>query len=440
MGFKPIRRGRRVWSDVQLVAGQFNPPLRSIFLFLIPNSYMTSTNEQSDDRTWILLLLIVVMLVGLGTVMVYSASSGLAQLRFDNSNFFLKRWAIRMVISLGVMAVLMHIDYRFWRKYARLMLVIAFGFLLVVLILKLLGIGKVRGAYRWIPLPGGQFQPADMMRVFLVLYLADSLTRRQDVIANFKSGYVPHAVIIGTAMAMILIQPDLGTAMAIGLTCALMLFLGGVRLRHLIATGAALLPFLYVIVFVFGYRRERVMTFISPGDDVQNTGYHLAQSLLALGSGGFWGTGLGQGQQKYFFLPEPHTDFVFSIVGEELGLWGTMLVLILFLAFGRFGFRIARAAPDTFGFLLASGITITILIYALINMGVATGVLPVTGLPLPFISYGGSALMFTLSATGVLIGIGRVNTRHKTRRSPATSQTIPRPAMYRRHHLIIPRR
>ncbi len=401
---------------------------------------MTLTNEQRYDRTWILLLLIVVMLVGFGTVMVYSASSGLAQLRFDNSNFFLNRWAIRMAISLVVMVLLIHIDYRVWRKQARLMLAIAFAFLLVVLILKLLGIGGVRGAYRWIPLPGGQFQPADMMRVVLVLYLADSLTRRQDVIENFKSGFLPHVVVIGTAMVMILIQPDLGTAMAIGVTCALMLYLGGMRLRHLMATFAGLLPVLYVIIFVFGYRRERVMTFIFPSDDVQNTGYQIAQSLLALGSGGFWGTGLGQGQQKYFFLPEPHTDFVFSIVGEELGLWGTMLVLILFLIFGRYGFRTARTAPDTFGFLLASGITITILIYALINMGVATGLLPVTGLPLPFISYGGSSLMFTLSATGVLIGIGRASTRHRTRHAPATSQTIPRHAMYKRHHLIIPRR
>ncbi|MDE2832068.1 MAG: putative lipid II flippase FtsW [Gemmatimonadota bacterium] len=402
--------------------------------------FMTLTNEQRDDRTWILLLLIVVMLVGFGTVIVYSASSGLAQLQFDNSNFFLNRWAIRMAISLVVMVLLIHIDYRVWRKKARLMLAVAFAFLLVLLILKLFGIGGVRGAYRWIPLPGGQFQPADMMRVVLVLYLADSLTRRQDVIENFKSGFLPHVVIIGTAMVMILMQPDLGTAMAIGLTCALMLYLGGVRLRHLIATFAGLLPILYVIVFVFGYRRERVMTFIFPGDDAQNTGYQIAQSLLALGSGGFWGTGLGQGQQKYFFLPEPHTDFVFSIVGEELGLWGTLLVLILFLIFGRCGLRIARTAPDTFGFLFASGITITILIYALINMGVATGLLPVTGLPLPFISYGGSSLMFTLSATGVLIGIGRARTRNKTRHSPAASQTSPRHAMYRRHHLITPRR
>ncbi len=398
---------------------------------------MTFTNEQRYRQTWVSLLLTVVVLVGFGTVMVYSASSGLAQLRFDNGNFFLNRWAIRMVISLIAMAVLIHIDYRVWRKNARVLLAIAFAFLLVVLILKLFGIGKVRGAYRWIPLPGGQFQPADMMRVVLVLYLADSLTRRQDVIENFKSGFLPQAVVIGTAMGMILMQPDLGTAMAIGLTCALMLYLGGVRMRHLIATCACLLPFLYVIVFVFGYRRARVMTFLFPSDDVQNTGYHLAQSLLALGSGGVWGTGLGQGQQKYFFLPEPHTDFVFSIVGEELGLLGTMLVLILFLIFGRLGFRIARKAPDTFGFMLASGITMTILIYAMINMGVATGLLPVTGLPLPFISYGGSSLMFTLSATGVLIGIGRASVRDKTNRSPLASRAAPSHAIYRRPHLTI---
>ena len=311
---------------------------------------MALVNEQEAHRTWISLLLTVVMLVGLGLVMVYSASSGLAQLRFDNGHFFLKRWGIRMLISLGVMVVLIHIDYRVWRKYARVLLALGFALLMVVLVLKVLGIGKVRGAYRWIPLPGGQFQPADMMRMVLVLYLADSLTRKQDVVATFKAGFLPHAIVIGTAMAMIILQPDLGTALAIGLTCAAMLFLAGVRLRHLIATSVGLLPFLYVIVFVLGYRRERVMTFLAPSTDVHDTGYHLAQSLLALGSGGVWGTGLGQGQQKYFFLPEPHTDFVYSIVGEELGLLGTLLVLILFLIFGRLGFRIARKAPIRLAF------------------------------------------------------------------------------------------
>lgn len=375
---------------------------------------MTFASEQGDRQTWILLLLVVAGLIGFGTVMIYSSSSGLAQFRFDNSHFFLKRWTIRMVISLGFMAIMARIDYRVWRKAARLLLALGFFTLLIVLMLKAFGIGKVRGAYRWIPLPGGAFQPADFMRVVLVIYLADSLIRRQQFIKDFQKGFIPHAVVIGITMIMIILQPDLGTALSIGITCTLMLFLAGVRLHHIVATAMALLPFLYLIVFVIGYRKERVLTFLFPADDVQGTGYHVAQSLLALGSGGLTGVGLGQGQQKYFFLPEPHTDFVFSIIGEELGLLGTLGVLLSFLIFGRLGFRIARTAPDAFGYMLASGLTSLILVYALINMGVTTGLLPATGLPLPFISYGGSSLLFTLMATGILISIGRQGARDKS--------------------------
>lgn len=385
---------------------------------------MTFTREQGDRQTWIALLFIVIALVGFGTVMIYSSSSGLAQFRFDNSNFFLKRWTIRMVISLGLMAVMARIDYRVWRKAARLLLALGFLGLLIVLMLKAFSIGKVRGSYRWIPLPGGAFQPADMMRVVLVIYLAESLTRRQDLIENFQQGYLPHATVIALAMGMILLQPDLGTAMAIGLTCALMLYISGIRVSHLVGTGLSLIPPLYMIVFVIGYRKERVLTFLWPAEDTQGTGYHVAQSLLALGSGGLTGVGLGQGQQKYFFLPEPHTDFVFSIVGEELGLMGTMGVVVLFLVFGRLGFRIARTAPDVFGYLLASGLTCLILVYAFTNIGVTTGVLPATGLPLPFISYGGSSLLFTLIATGILINIGRCGAqdyRALPKRSPVWS-------------------
>ena len=210
-----------------------------------------------------------------------------------------------------------------------------------------------------------------------------------------------------------------------------MLYLGGVRLRHLTGTALALLPLLYIIVFVIGYRKERVMTYFFPTDDVQDTGYHVMQSLLALGSGGLSGLGLGQGQQKYFFLPEPHTDFVFSIDGEDLGLLGTLGVLASFLIFGRLGFRIARTAPDAFGFMLASGITCMILVYAFINMGVTTGLLPATGLPLPFISYGGSSLLFTLMATGILINIGRCGAQDKralpNRVAIGSSRAFPRP-------------
>ncbi|MDA0747339.1 MAG: putative lipid II flippase FtsW [bacterium] len=368
---------------------------------------MAMSTAARDDRQTYLLLLLVFVLVGFGTVMVYSASAALGQLRFESGHFFLKRWLIRMSVSLLAMYLVMRVDYRVWARFARVFLTLGFLGLLAVLVFKLMGVGKVRGAYRWIPLPGGAFQPADLMRLALVLYLAESLSRRQGLIREFRQGFLPHAMIVGTAMFLILLQPDLSTALAIGLTCTLMLYLGGVRLSHLIGTGLALLPVLYVVVFVIGYRKERILTFFNPADDAQGAGYHVAQSLLALGSGGVTGVGLGQSLQKYFFLPEPHTDFVFSIVGEELGLLGTAGLVISFLIFARLGFRIARKAPDLHGFLLASGITFMVLVYAFVNMGVCTGVLPATGLPLPFISYGGSSLLLTLIATGMLINVGR---------------------------------
>ena len=246
-----------------------------------------------------------------------------------------------------------------------------------------------------------------MMRLALVVYLAESLSRRQGLLKDLVQGYLPHIAIIGVAMGMVMLQPDLGTALAIGMTCTLMLYLAGVRVKHIAGTGMVLLPLLYLVVFVVGYRKERMMTFFSPSDDIQGAGYHVMQSLLALGSGGWTGLGLGQSLQKYFFLPEPHTDFVFSIVGEEFGLVGTAGLVICFLIFGRCGFQIARRAPDLHGFFLASGITLMILVYAFVNMGVCTGLIPATGLPLPFISYGGSSLLFTLLAVGILINIGR---------------------------------
>lgn len=339
--------------------------------------------------------------------MVYSSSTALAQSKFDNGHFFLKRWALRVLISFAAMGLVMRMDYHLWARAARFLLVVGFLGLFTVLIFKLFGIGKIRGAYRWIPIPGGAFQPADLMRLALVVYLAESVSKRQVLLQNFKQGYLPHAMIVGTAMGLILLQPDLGTALAIGLTCLMMLYLGGVRIGHLLATVLAILPLFYLVVFVVGYRKERILAFLSPSDDLLGAGYHVSQSLLALGSGGIMGVGLGQSLQKYFFLPEPHTDFVFSIVGEELGLFGTVSMLCLFLIFGRLGFRIARSAIDLYGFILASGITCMVLIYAFMNMGVVTGLLPTTGLPLPFISYGGSSLLLNLTATGILINVGR---------------------------------
>lgn len=366
-----------------------------------------ATQTEQGDRQAYLLMLLVFGLVGFGTVMVYSSSAALAQVRFESGHFFLKRWAFRALVGLVAMYLVMRTDYRFWARFSRVILALGFTGLVVVLGFKLAGVGEVRGTYRWIHFFGMAFQPSDLMRLALVIYLADSLSRRQGLVREFRKGYLPHIAIVGAAMGLIVLQPDLGTVIAIGLTCALIFYLAGVRVLHLLSTCMALVPLLYLGVFVFGYRKERILAFLNPTDDLQGTGYHVAQSLLALGSGGVTGVGLGQSLQKYFFLPEPHTDFVFSIVGEELGLVGTGGLLVLFLILGRLGFQAARRAPDLHGFLLASGISCMVLVYAFVNMGVCTGLLPATGLPLPFISYGGSSLLLTLIAIGILINIGR---------------------------------
>lgn len=362
--------------------------------------------EGGRGQAYRWLALVTAGLVGFGLVMVYSASSGLAEIRFESGHFFMKKWAVRTVISVAALILVSLVDYRFWGRHARTILTVGFVGLLVVLGMKVLGVGNVRGATRWIQFPGGSFQPSTLMQLALVVYLADTLSRSQTLVGD-RAFFQRQIGVVGLAMGLIVMQPDLGTALAIGATCVAVMYLSGVRLLHLLASGGIGAVLVSVVVFGIGYRKERVLSFLNPGDDVQGAGYQAAQSLLALGSGGATGVGLGQSMQKYFFLPEPHTDFVFSILGEELGLLGTGCLVALFVVFGRLGFRIARQSQDLFGFLLASGITYTVLIYAFVNIGVCVAVLPTTGLPLPFISYGGSSLLLTMMATGILLNIGR---------------------------------
>ena len=354
-------------------------------------------------------MLLVLSLVGFGLVMVYSASSGLAQSRFDNGHFFIQRWVLRALLGVIALLIAMYVNLDKVRGYAKGILIVGFIGLGIVLMLKMFGVGKVRGAYRWVPIPGfGAFQPADLMRLALVVFLAERLNHDKGALTEFKD-YVRHAGVVALAMFLIILQPDLGTALAIGLTCALMMYVSGVQIVHLLGSALSALPFIAFIVFGLGYRKERVMTFLDPMGDVQGDGYQITQSLVALGSGGLTGLGLTRSLQKYFFLPEPHTDFVFSIVGEELGLLGTLGLLAGFLLFGHLGLKIARQAPDFYGFLLASGLTFMVMVYALTNVGVSIGLLPTTGLPLPFISYGGSSLLLTMVGAGLLMNVGRTN-------------------------------
>lgn len=361
---------------------------------------------QAANRASMQMLMISLILVGFGIVMVYSSSSVLASARFDDSSFFLERQIIRACFGLAIMLVLSRVPLVLWSRLAVPMFLLGLVTLILVLIF---GRGPTQ---RWLPLPGMlsgfSFQPSEFVKLALVLYLADVLVRKEDLIKDFKRGFMPRLLVIGIVLGLIAIQPDLGTAVAIGLIAAVMLWVGGARLLHLICTGVLALPIIAMSLYTSPYQWQRVVNFFNDADILKGN-YQIDQSLLALGSGGILGVGLGDSMQKQLFLPEPHTDFVFALVGEELGLAGTLSITGLFVAFAIHGFRIAREASTYYGFLVATGVTVMISVYALLNIGVVTGMLPTTGLPLPFISYGGSSLLWNLAGVGILVGVGRSN-------------------------------
>lgn len=363
-------------------------------------------------------LLLALILVGVGIVMVYSSSSVVARSRFDDSSFFLQRQMLRAMIGVAVMFAAAQCPLSLWRRLSRPLLVVGLCSLVLVLL-----VGHGRGAQRWLPFPvpvaalSLSFQPSEFAKVVLVLYLADVLARKEDVMQQWSEGLLPRLVVVGAILVLILLQPDLGTAIAIGVTAISMLWLGGAGSLHLGAVVLASAPVAAISLLRSPYQMARVVSFVR-GADPLGAGFQVSQSLLALGSGGFFGVGLGNSMQKYY-LPAPHTDFVFAFVGEELGLAGTVSVLGLFAALAIHGLRIARDAATQHGFLLASGITVMISAYAAINVGVTMGVLPTTGLPLPFVSYGGSSLVWNLAAVGILAAVAREGAVTSTASSPS---------------------
>ena len=356
------------------------------------------------QRDSIPVLLICLMLVGLGLVMVYSSSSVLANLRFGDSSLFLKKQSIRVLIGLALMLLFAHVPMHWWDRFSRPIMLLAFFLLLLVLAW---GHGP---AQRWLSLPaiglGIAVQPSEFAKLALVLYLADVLVRKRDEIHRFRRGLLPRLLVVGCVLVLIAMQPDLGTAIALGLIALVMLWVGGVRLQHLIGAGLVALLGIGFSLTTSRYQMQRLLSFIDPEGDPDGY-YQVLQSLYGLGSGGVWGVGLGNSMQKEQYLPEPHTDFVFAFVGEELGLLGTLAVLGLFAAFAFYGLRIGRESGDEHGYLVATGITAMVSIYALLNIGVVTGVLPTTGLPLPFVSYGGSSLLGNMAGVGILLGVAR---------------------------------
>ncbi|MDA0334003.1 MAG: putative lipid II flippase FtsW [bacterium] len=361
--------------------------------------------SSSAERAARQVLLITVILVGIGVVMVYGSSSAMAGTRFEDSGFFLQRQILRAGLGLVIMFALSRVPVRLWRSLARPLLLFGVSLLVLVLIF-----GEGRGAQRWLPfrlpaLTTLTFQPSEFIKLVLVLYLADVLSRKEGEMADWKGGLVPRLVIVGLVLVLIVLQPDLGTSLAIGAVSLIMLWLGGASTVHL--AGACGFGGVLALASVLSspYQMQRILTFIGEPDP-QGAGFQVSQALIALGSGGLFGVGLGNSMQKHY-LPESHTDFVFAFTGEELGLFGTISVIALFIALGVHGYRIATQAATYHGFLLASGITVMVGTYALLNVGVATGLMPTTGLPLPFISYGGSSLLWNLSGIGILAAVAR---------------------------------
>jgi cell division protein FtsW len=365
--------------------------------------HLTAPREQSPPDT--ILFGVVAALVSIGLVMVFSASSATAWASYHDTAFYLKRQLIWLGVALVLAYAAYRCDYRKLRPLAPVALVVAFAALVLALVPH---IGLMSGgARRWIGAGPLEFQPSEFAKLALILYLAAALTSKGERVRSLGSGLFPlFAVTFGLA-GLVLLEPDMGTASLFAFTAVVMLYVAGARVPHLVAVAMAVVPPLLVYVGSSDYRRARILAFLDPWKDPQNTGFHIVQSLLALGSGGVFGLGLGASRQKFFYLPEQYTDFIFSILGEELGLLGTALVLVLFVVFAYRAIRIALRAPDRFGFFLAVGCTSVIVIQAFINIGVVTSSWPVTGVPLPFVSFGGSSLVVSLICVALLINIGR---------------------------------
>ncbi|MEK7709886.1 MAG: putative lipid II flippase FtsW [candidate division NC10 bacterium] len=347
----------------------------------------------------------VVALVSVGVVMVYSASAIIAADRFRDPYFFLKKQLFWAVLGFGCLWAAMTLNYRILERIMLPLLVVSLVLLVLVLVPPFSQ--EINGTRRWFRWGPVSFQPAELAKFSLVVYLAHFLTRRREVVESFWLGLLPPLLVAGSMAGLVLLQPDLGSSLTLVVLVFCLLFLAGGRVRQMTLVAASALPLLAVAIYMAPYRLKRVMTFLDPWADPRGSGFQIIQSYLALGSGGLFGRGLGESKQKLFYLPEPYTDFIFAVLGEELGLLGAVSVIGLFGLLIWRGIRIGLGAPDPFGALLALGLTALLACQTLVNLGVVTGALPTKGLPLPFISFGGSSLIMAMVSVGVLLNISQ---------------------------------
>jgi cell division protein FtsW len=348
-----------------------------------------------------ILLIVVLALVSFGIVMVYSTTAILAGDRFGDPTFFLKRQALYAAIGFLLMIAMMFVPHEMLKRFAYPILVLSILSLIAVLIP---GIGhRAGGSMRWLRFQSLSFQPSEFAKLGLVIFLSYFLTKKEDKIRSFSFGFLPTLIISGLVIALVLKEPDFGAAVFLTAMVFLLLFVSGARVIYIAASFLVAIPVAYYFLTNVAYRYRRLMSFIRPWDDPGGTSFQIIQSFLSFGSGGLFGLGLGEGRQKLFFLPAPHTDFIFSVIGEELGLVGAMVMVLLFFIFTLRGIAIANSMEDRFGTFLALGVTLMISLQAVINMGVVLGLLPTKGLTLPFISYGGTSLITNLVGVGILL-------------------------------------
>ncbi len=356
----------------------------------------------ASDR---ILLVVTLLLVGLGIVMIYSASAIRAQERFGDPNFFLKKQVIYALLGLVAMGWATGRDLK---TFQRLTPILFLGSLLLLLLVLIPHVGiRINGSRRWLRLFGVSFQPAELGKLAVILFLASYFARKRERLASYLDGVLPPLFLIGLLSGLIILQPNFGTAFILLLVAGFMFFIGGTRISHLLATAAAALPVLVVLMLRSPHGWTRLMAVFDPARVSAKATYQLDQSFYALGPGGLLGRGLGDSMQKLFFLPEPHTDFIFAIVGEELGFIRALLILLLFAVFLWRGTRAATRAGSPYAGFLAMGITSLVVGQAALNMAVVSGLLPTTGVPLPFLSFGGSSLTITLLGVGMLLNVSR---------------------------------
>ena len=354
--------------------------------------------KKGEPDLWIFFTTMLLLVIGI--VMVFSASY--YDTLENDPYFYLRKQLMWAALSFVAMLVMMKIDYFRLKPYINFIFAVAFILLIVVLFYE-----PVQGSRRWIKLGFINIQPSEIMKLSLVLFLAKKLSEIGARIKHFFTGIGPYLLLLGLVGGLIMLEPDFGTTLVIAGTACVLLIVAGLRLRHFFVLAFSGLAVVGALILADLNRINRIIGFLDPWSHASKEGYQLINSLYALGSGGLFGMGLGNSRQKLDYLPEQNTDFIYAILGEELGFIGAFLVVLLFCLFAWRGYRLALTCPDLFGSFLAVGITTTIVLQAFINMGVVTGLLPITGIGLPFISYGGSSLLFSMSGVGILLNISR---------------------------------